>query len=229
MVDRTTTMASSTAEVLAARDGDRDAFARLVTSHMGLLHTVVRDHVQAPDDVADCVQETIAKALRNLHQLQDPDRFRPWLTSIARHIAIDHRRRRSRDLALSTQMPDTGIEPRCWRPTPEAVVTRRQLGDTVRARVSALPPREATAVALASYQDRTPAEIATALGVSVANAKVITHRGRRRLRGQLVEAAHAAEVPMCPDLDGSDRAAREHLTTCTLCHQRAHRSLSVVD
>ncbi|MDZ7678623.1 MAG: hypothetical protein U5K29_08725 [Acidimicrobiales bacterium] len=58
MVDRTDTIASSTADVLAARDGDRDAFARLVTSHMGLLHTVVRDHVHAPDDVADCVQET---------------------------------------------------------------------------------------------------------------------------------------------------------------------------
>ncbi|MDZ7676017.1 MAG: RNA polymerase sigma factor, partial [Acidimicrobiales bacterium] len=170
-----------------------------------------------------------AKALRSLHQLNDPDRFRPWLTSIARHIAIDHRRRRSRDLALSTHVTDAGVEPRCWRPTPEAVVTRRQLGDTVRARVSALPPREATAVALADYQDRTPAEIAAALGVSVANAKVITHRGRRRLRGQLVEAAYAADLLVCPDLDGSGRSTHEHLTTCQACHQRTHHSLRGVE
>lgn len=229
MVDRTDTIASSTTDVLAARDGDRDAFARLVTSHTGLLHTVVRDHVHAPDDVADCVQETIAKALRSLDQLRDPDRFASWLAAIARHIAIDHRRRRGRDLALATCVTDSGFEPRCWRPTPEAVVTRRQLGDTVRARVSGLPPREATAVALASYQDRTPAEIATALGVSVANAKIITHRGRRRLRGQLVEAAYAADLLICPDLDGSGRSTREHLATCQACHQRTHRSLRGVD
>lgn len=217
-------------DVVAARAGDRTAFARLMEHHVRLVRTVVRDQVHSPDDIADCVQETFAKALRSLETLRDPERFRPWLTSIARRVAIDHRRRRVRDLAVLSHLVDADDEVRCSRPSPESVVARQHLGDTVRARVRDLPPREAAAVVMASYQDRTPPEIADELGVTIGNAKVIVHRARRRLRGAIVEQVHAADQLTCPGLDHSDHARiADHLESCSECHRQAHRQLHTAD
>ena len=220
-------------DVQAARQGDREAFARLAESHTGLVRVVVSDHVRAPDDVADCIQETFTKALRNLPRLKDPLRFRPWLTAIARHVAIDHRRRRNRDLALVGPILDATDEPRCPRPTPESVVTRRQLDSTVRARLIELPAREATAVTMASYQDRSPSEIADHLGVSVGNAKLIVHRGRRRLRHALVTHAHDTHQIDCPGLaetsEPSSATLGEHLSTCPCCLEQARLMLRSSD
>ena len=217
-------------DVIAARDGDRAAFARLMENHVRLVRTVVRDQVHSPDDVADCVQETFAKALRSVETLRDPERFRPWLTSIARRVAIDHRRRRVRDLAVLSYLVDPNDEVRCGRPSPESVVARQHLGDTVRARVRDLPPREAAAVVMANYHDRTPPEIADELGVSIGNAKVIVHRARRRLRGAIVEQVHATDQLTCPGLDRTDHAlVKEHLDTCSECHRQAHRQLHTAD
>lgn len=221
MATRVAATNSDLRDVHAAIGGDRDAFARLAESHAGLVRVVVSDHVRAPDDVADCMQETFTKALHSPSHLKDPSRFRPWLTAIARHVAIDHRRRRNRDLALVGPILDPSDEPRCHRPTPESVVTRRQLGATLRARLTELPDREATAVTLASFQDRTPSEIADHLGVSVGNAKLIVHRGRRRLRHALVAQAHEARQLDCPGLADTDRPATvtlgEHLAGCPCC------------
>lgn len=214
----------------AACRGDVEAFGRLAAAHTGLVHTVVRDHVRTPDDVADCVQECFAQALRTVHRLRDPHRFPSWLASIARHVAIDHRRRRARELTLSAASPERVQEMVSSRPSPETVVTRRQLRETVRAHVRAMPDREAAAVHLVTYRDQGPAEVAAELGVSHGNAKVIVHRARRRLRSMLVEDAFLQGQLACEELDRSHPgSASDHLDVCLDCQRQARQSLLPVE
>ncbi|MGY6499710.1 MAG: RNA polymerase sigma factor [Acidimicrobiales bacterium] len=214
------------ADVLAARRGDQEALARLVSSHTRLVRSVVLDHVRTPEDVADCVQETLARTVRGLARLDDPARFRPWLASIARHVAIDHRRRRVRELAVvhPTGVPVEDVH--CRRPSPETIVARSQLSESVRATVDTLGARDAEAVTRTAYADQSPTELADALGVSVGNAKVITHRARRRLRDAMIRQVYAQDQLACDQLDRLEGAdADAHLIACPRCRREALRVL----
>src|SRR5581483_6631095 len=88
------------------RGGDVDAFSELYRLHAGAVLTAIRDNVRDPDGAADVVQETFTRALARLHTLREPDRFRPWLLSIARHAAVDQRRYNTRVTALSDDDAD---------------------------------------------------------------------------------------------------------------------------
>jgi RNA polymerase sigma-70 factor (ECF subfamily) len=49
-------------------------------------------------DVEDCTSETFRRALEGRHRLEPGAPLRPWLLGIARHVALDARRARSRAL-----------------------------------------------------------------------------------------------------------------------------------
>ena len=62
-----------------AVQGDRDAFASLVASHVdrcyGLAYRILRD----PHRAQDATQQALLGAWRDLATLRDPDRFEAWL------------------------------------------------------------------------------------------------------------------------------------------------------
>ena len=214
--------------VESSQHGDVGQFAALFERHVGVVRMVIRDNVRDPDDHADCVQEVFARALENLDRLDDPSRFRPWLLAIARHVAIDGRRRTSKDVARHSDAATDELPTR--RRTPSVEVELRHLGTRVRGALCALPEREATAVALATYLELKPAEIAAALGVKAGNAKVIVHRARRRLRNALT-------LDMLRSGDGCDdfkaiaptdlESLGQHVGSCDRCQQHARALLHV--
>jgi DNA-directed RNA polymerase specialized sigma24 family protein len=65
--------------VVRARGGDRDAFAQLVAARITSFDAVARLITRDPERAKDAVQETFARAWRDLPGLRDPDRFDPWL------------------------------------------------------------------------------------------------------------------------------------------------------
>jgi RNA polymerase sigma-70 factor, ECF subfamily len=79
--------------VRAARDGDREAFMRLVRRHQAgvraFVHGLVGDRALA-EDVA---QEAFLRAWRSLKTLRDDAAFATWLYTIARRAALDELRR----------------------------------------------------------------------------------------------------------------------------------------
>jgi RNA polymerase sigma-70 factor, ECF subfamily len=84
-------MMDSDADDLAeAKAGRPDAFARLYDRHAPIVFALCRRQFAAdPDDAA---QETFIRAFRNLEQLDDPNRFRPWLYRIAGNVCSEKRR-----------------------------------------------------------------------------------------------------------------------------------------
>ncbi|MPY79993.1 MAG: sigma-70 family RNA polymerase sigma factor [Actinophytocola sp.] len=92
-----------TAFALAARDGDRGATERLIT-------TTQRDvwrflaHLDSPATADDLTQETYLRALRSLHTFSARSSARTWLLAIARRVVVDQIRRsqaRPRQAALA--------------------------------------------------------------------------------------------------------------------------------
>ena len=101
---------SSTVELVRrAQTGDHGAFATLYDRHARAVATVVASRLRTPDDRADAVQDTFAKAWTKLGELREPDRFVPWLYAIARNAATsmgrEHARRGEAELPQDATFP----------------------------------------------------------------------------------------------------------------------------
>lgn len=80
--------------VLAARGGDRKAFAELYRRHARMVHGVLLARLPKPE-LRDAMQEVFVVALAKLADLREPESVSPWLASIARNLARDwHKRAR---------------------------------------------------------------------------------------------------------------------------------------
>lgn len=84
--DRGASAATDRDLVLAARSGDRAAFARLYERFAPMVHAVLLSRVD-PADADDLTQEVFLKALRRLHSLRDPEAVGGWLAALARNRA----------------------------------------------------------------------------------------------------------------------------------------------
>jgi RNA polymerase sigma factor (sigma-70 family) len=144
-------------------------FQSLIDDHArdvhGFLVATVGRH-----DADDCYQETWLAALRAYPRLRNASNLRAWLMTIAYRKAIDQLRARRRAGHLTDEPPEP-------RDTPPASAT-----DGVWARVSELPPKQRTAVALRYLADAPYAEISAVMGTSEEAARRNVHEALKRLR-----------------------------------------------
>jgi RNA polymerase sigma-70 factor (ECF subfamily) len=82
--------------VIAARAGDRKAFAALVEADGATALRLARTILRSPDEAEDAVQEAFVRAWRDLPSLRDPARWPAWLRTLTARAAIDRYRRRRR-------------------------------------------------------------------------------------------------------------------------------------
>lgn len=159
--------------VEAARKGDRDAFAALVSRHLPRVVAVCAARVGRGPDLDDVAQETFLRAWANIRSLADPDRFGAWLYGIALRTCWEHfKTRRPKPMeeepAVEFRPPDD--EPaRLW----EAL--------------QSLPELYRETLLLFYVDRRSYQEIADALGVTRAAVNQRLTRARTMLR-ELVKA-----------------------------------------
>jgi RNA polymerase sigma-70 factor, ECF subfamily len=198
----------------AIRAGSGDGFAELYRRHAPAARMAVSDYVDDPDQQLDVVQEVFTRALARLDALRDTSSFRPWVLQIARNAAIDELRRRRVARVESIEVAD---DPnfRSLDPGPDVEAEVRELAEAIGSGVAAVSARDAAVLSMTVQLGFGPAEIASALGISNGNAKVILHRARRRLRRaleqqNLLESQDRAKPPVA---DGAETSAAQSPTT----------------
>jgi RNA polymerase sigma-70 factor (ECF subfamily) len=176
-------MKPTEAELIAlARNGDADAFGRLVEETAGFVRRLTRTILRDPEDADDAAQDAFFAAWRARERF-DPGRpWRPWIAQIALNAARDLHRRRTvrRTEALPHDLPGTGGGPAA---AAEAAWLREQL---LRA-LAALPERQRLAVVLFDAEGFSHAEVGAILGVPEGTARSDVFHARRRLRAALGE------------------------------------------
>ena len=225
--------------VVAARAGDRQAMEDLLTAHLPLVYTIVRRAMNGDPDVDDVVQETMLRALRELPKLLHPESFRAWLAAIAVRQMSTHRHRGHRWARRTTDLDELSEAAEAEPGFEDMSVLNLDLAGQRRQLVRArqwLDPKDQTLLSLwwlEAAGQLTRAEVAEALGVSIAHTTVRIQRMRNQLDlSRALEAAIEAH-PRCPDLDivlrGWDgrttsqwrkRIAR-HTRGCPVCRRRA--------
>jgi len=171
--------AELTAAVLAARDGDENAFRAVYRAvHprlLGYVRTLVGDA-----DAEDVTSESWLQIARDLERFEgDADRFRGWAARIARNRALDHIRMRGRRPAIGgdeTELTGRPAESDTAGEAIEALATGRTLS-----LIAKLPQDQAEAVVLRVVMGLDAKTAADTLGKRPGAVRTAAHRGLKKL------------------------------------------------
>lgn len=198
-----TEMVDETTLVAALRDGDESAFAGLVDQHTPAMLRVARGYVRSHETAEEVVQETWIALLRGIDTFEGRSSLRTWLFTVlintAKARGVKERRHVDAEVLSytgGTVDPDRfrtagDPYPGHWKPheepspfpeTPEGSVLGAELVDLARREIDRLPQRQRTVVTLRDMLDFGSAEVCELLGISVANQRVLLHRGRAAIR-----------------------------------------------
>ncbi|MEK6700783.1 MAG: sigma-70 family RNA polymerase sigma factor [Planctomycetota bacterium] len=165
---------------MAARSGDRAAFARLYRRFAPLVHSVLLGAGAGRSEAEDLVQEVFTRALGAVESLRTAQSAGAWLCTIARRIAIDRGRKRVREPApLGAQREPAAravVEP----PGVEGNEAERAL-----AAIGELPEAYRETLILRLVQGLTGEQIAERTGMTPGSVRVNLHRGLTMLRERL--------------------------------------------
>ncbi|MFI8518370.1 RNA polymerase sigma factor [Streptomyces sp. NPDC085481] len=200
--------AELTAAVLAAQNGDEDAFRTVYRAvHprlLGYIRTLVGE-----TDAEDIASESWLQIARDLDRFTgDADRFRGWAARIARNRALDHIRMRGRRPAVGgdeTELTDKPADSDTADEALEALATGRTMH-----LIAQLPQDQAEAVVLRVVVGLDAKSAADTLGKRPGAVRTAAHRGLKKLAELLGAAAPAyADGTLDGPADGSpaDHAA----------------------
>lgn len=164
--------------------GDRSAFGELAERYQrqvaALCFAMIRDREKA----RDLAQEAFLEAYDALRSLREPGRFGAWLAGIARRrciYAIRRERRAARALAAKAEQPQR-------QPLgPDGELARSDEEARLLAALGALGRRYREVLVLRHFEDKSYAEIAELLELSVATVEKRLTRARAKLREALTD------------------------------------------
>jgi RNA polymerase sigma-70 factor (ECF subfamily) len=159
-----------TAEVAAARAGDRDAFGVLHARFAPVVHAILLAQVPIAD-ASDLTQDVFLIAWTRLASLEEDAAFAGWICRIARSRAADYHRGQRRPLMLPAEQ---------HQPAPVSAEVAEVL-EVIRT----LPEAYRETLLLRLVEDLTGPEIADRTGLSPGSVRVNLHRGMKLLREKL--------------------------------------------
>jgi RNA polymerase sigma-70 factor (ECF subfamily) len=158
------------------RRGDPEAFETLFRQFQAEVYGWIVRIVRDPSAAEDLTIETFWR-IHRAHGRFDPGAsFGAWARRIATNLAIDHLRQTRREVALADDL----AQPAVADPI-ECREARRQIAVAFRR----LPLKLRVAATLSLIEERSPKEIAEALGTSEGAVRVRVFRAVRLLRQQL--------------------------------------------
>ncbi|MBW4577478.1 MAG: sigma-70 family RNA polymerase sigma factor [Aphanothece sp. CMT-3BRIN-NPC111] len=181
--------------ILACQAGirpDRAAFAELMRRYQSHVDKIL--YHLAPDwqDRADIAQEAWIRVYRNIKRLNEPEKFRGWLSRISTNLFYDELRKRKRvshplSLDARRQVGDGEMD---WEiasdaPSPDEDLTTREFYDQLREAIADLPEVFRTTIILREIEGMAYEEIAEITGASLGTVKSRIARARSRLQSQL--------------------------------------------
>jgi RNA polymerase sigma-70 factor (ECF subfamily) len=175
--------------VVRAQLGDRQALAELVGRWHAPVWRYVRRMLDGPGRADDVSQEVWAGALKALTRLNQPERFAPWLFTIARRAVLDHLRQRyGQPAALDADRDDGDAADRAGGDDMNGVLDRAQIAEGL----AEIPPCERDVLILFYLQDLSLEECASVLEIPPGTVKSRLFRARRLLRDRLIEKGYTS-------------------------------------
>jgi RNA polymerase sigma-70 factor (ECF subfamily) len=193
----------------AAREGDEQAFGRLVEPYRGELHAHCYRMLGSVQDAEDTLQETLLRAWRALARFEGRSSLRSWLYTIATNTSLNAISKRPKQRILpmdygpsfgADDIPGQPVIESVWvEPYPDAALddgfagpeARYELRESVElafvAALQHLPPNQRAALILREVLDFSAKECAEALDTTTASVNSALQRARATIDERLPE------------------------------------------
>lgn len=200
--------------LVAAKEGDEQAFVRLTGAHRQALHLHCYRLLASLHDADDALQETMLRAWRSIDRFEPRAPVGAWLHRIATNVSLSMLEQRSRNTAAAV---DAHLEPYPDRllediPSPvhgpESVLEEREgIGLAFITAMQLLTPKQRVAVVLRDALGWSARDVADMLQDSVPAVNSALQRGRQRLEQERREGA-LARVHAPTDAHTEERVMR---------------------
>ncbi len=181
-----------------AREGDLNAFSRLVREYEHRIYGLCLRLLKHPEDAKDAAQETFLKVFRRIGDFRGESGFSTWLYRITVNTCTDFARKRKRETGRKAVLND---EHETWterlpdrEPLPEAVVVREDMKRALLRAIDSLPDKYRIPLVLHVQQGLSYQETAEVLGLSVQTTATRIHRAKEKLRKHPVFAMEGGSV-----------------------------------
>lgn len=161
--------------VLAAKSGDKDAYAYLYEVSFREKHAIALRYMRNNSDAEDVVSEAYTIAWERLDTLENPDRFLPWLGQIVANTAINSLKKKkplpfssigSEDDEFFPDVADEKIDGQ-----PELSYTTKERSEIIESMLDALSTEQRVCVVMYYMEGMTAPEIAEVLDCPVSTVK----------------------------------------------------------
>jgi len=168
--------------VRQAQAGDLSAFDQLVLRHQAAVYRYLYRMTRNSGDAEELTQQAFVRAWQGLARFRGQASFRTWLFRIATNLCFNHltRRRPFCDLP-ETLAADPAVEP-------DQLFRRKVQQTAIEAALARLPADQRSALIFSVYDQMSYAEVADAMGRSLASVNALLYRARMALRRHLAEA-----------------------------------------
>ena len=163
-------------------------FGLLYDEQVDFIWRVLRRLGVPEGDVFDLAQDVFVIAHQQYDTFEGRAKVSTWLFSIARNIALNHRRKsQRRERQLSTYPPPSGQT----QPSPEAHAIQHELAQAAEEALDALDEPYRSIVLLVDFERLTLREAAEALELSFNTAWSVLRTGRKRFDRALPQEVFA--------------------------------------
>lgn len=180
--------------MLRVREGDDEAFAKLVRNYQDRLVSIFANMLGERDQAEDLAQEVFLRIYRARHGYEPNARFSTWVFRIAHNLASNSRRSKGRRKEVA--FPGSNSDSQGSRPAEQQVpeksalmparqLDRNELQERVREAILTLNERQRMAILLHKFEEMSYADIGEALDMTPQAVKSLLSRARENLRTAL--------------------------------------------
>ncbi len=171
------------------RTGDESAFVELVHRYQPRLLRLAEATVGSRAVAEEACQDTWLAVVRGVDRFEGRSSFKTWLFRIllnrARTSASREQRAGRADDDIAERFDENGAwaePPVPWSDRVDERLVAERLVHRVHELLPALPDQQRQVVILRDVEGLQPGDVASLLGISDGNQRVLLHRGRARLR-----------------------------------------------
>ena len=178
--------------IIAAQHNDMDAIEELVKRNQDNVYASFYYLSTECEDIKDLTQEALLKMAKNIKNLKEPSKFKPWLNQIITRLFYDHIRNKNRKLkTIPIDKSDDEqdrfniAEVPCGECTPEENSLNDELQCIIENSIHRLPDAFRLAIVLREFQGLSYEEIADITNTNVGTVKSRISRARNKLQEDL--------------------------------------------
>lgn len=169
--------------VTRIKNGEREAFARLVTKYQHEIYKIAYFKLWNPSEAEEAAQEALVRSLAAIGSLREGKKYFGFLKTITLNCCQDMITKRNRESDPLPEFETTENQPiHSFNPgSPEEMTEKKEMISRVRKALDQLEEDEKEIIILKHFQELTFQQVAVRMGIPENTAKTVFYRTLEKL------------------------------------------------